>query len=636
MKRSFLAFLLLGMILVTSLSWLTAPQTQRAVAQTQPIPSLFQAPAADISTLQAQLKAQNWQAADAETRRILEVYVHPNGDLFSSPLATNIPPEVLQTLDRLWSEASGGRFGFSAQKAIWDQARAQHPNNTDTAAKAFGDRVGWTRPTRDPDNFVAPDWLTELELNYSLQAPVGHLPWAGISWERINNILTAQGCGSCSTDALYLQGERFNRHLPVLFNWLTTALEAPIPAVGSWERPRLAHTINIQGLYPNNTCPVYTLAQAISPDSTVLAVSSYSYERSCSGGPENSALALWNAQRGTRIVTLLRGRAIEGFSYSGQPQEPSSESDRIVGDVANAIAFTPDGRQVAAGLSNGTVRLWTTERGEAVRTLSGHRYAVRAIAISADGRTLASASADQTLKLWNLQTGQLLRTIALDPNDGIPLTLLISPDGQRLATATNRNTLQLWNAQTGQLVRTFVDEAVNLPPDMPIAFSPDGQKLATADIDYSIKLWNANTGARLITLKGHSQRVQHLAFSPDSQRLVSSQDKTAYLWNLQTNQSIRTFELVQSVGHPVQLNNLGYVAFSPDGKVLATSTLLQPPAQSEPIPQQGVTVWDPATGQPLVQIHNVAQFQFSPNSQVLVARGQAVQIWQPYSSRVGG
>ncbi|MBD0336262.1 MAG: GUN4 domain-containing protein, partial [Cyanobacteria bacterium Co-bin13] len=424
MKRSFLAFVLLGALLVTSLSWFTAPQTQRVMAQTLPIPSMYQAPAVNVSALEAQLKARNWQAADAETRRILEVYVHPNNDVFGSPLATNIPPEVLQAVDRLWSEASGGRFGFTAQKAIWDQVRAQNPDNTNTAAKAFGDRVGWTRSTPDPNNFVSPDWLTEPELNFSLQAPVGHLPWAGISWERINAMLTAQSCGSCTIDALYLQGERFSRYLPVLFNWLSTALDAPIPAAGSWQRPRMAHTVNLQGLYSNNNCPVYTQAQAISPDSTVLAVSSYSYERSCNAGSENSTLALWNVQRGNRIITLLRGRAIEGFSYPGQAQEPPSESDRIVGDVANAVAFTPDGRQVAAGLSNGTVRLWTTERGEVVRTLSGHRYAVRAIAISADGRTLASASADQTLKLWNLQTGQLLRTIALDPTDGIPLTVL--------------------------------------------------------------------------------------------------------------------------------------------------------------------------------------------------------------------
>jgi WD40 repeat protein len=593
-------------------------------AQTRPV---------DLSAVRSHLQARNWQAADEETRRVLQGFVHPNGDLFGHPLAANIPPEVLQTLDQLWLEASGGRFGFSVQQRIWEEVRAQNPSDTAIAAKAFGDRVGWTRPQRDPNNFVAPDWLTEPELNYSQTAPVGHLPWAGVDWERIESMITAQSCGSCTIDALYLQGERFGRYLPELFNWTVTALTQPLPAAGSWERPRLAHSINLRSLYSNPNCPVNTPASAVSPDGSVIAISSYSYERSCSSD-NNSTLALWNAQSGTRRITLLRGQATEAWNYSGTDQEPRGESDRIVGDVANAIAFTPDSRLVAAGLSNGTIRLWTTERGEAVRTLSGHRYAVRAIAISADGQVLASASSDQTIKLWNLQTGQLLRTITMDTSDGIVHTLVISPNGQRLATATHRNTVQLWDASSGQLVRTFVDEAINLPPQMPISFSPDSQRVATADTDNSIKLWNATTGVRLITLKGHNEPVQHLTFSPDGQRLASSDGKSARVWNLQTYETAHTLGLIQSAGHPIMPTNLGNIAFSRDGRVLAANALLLPLVQSEPIPQQGLALFDVATGRTLHHIHGVAQFQFSPDGQFIVARGQNMQVWQPYQSLV--
>lgn len=649
MNRSLFAFLLFGTTLVSSLGRFSTPSIQislaQTLAQTPPLSYLTQSAPVDFSTLRSQLRSQNWQAADAETRRILQTWVHPNGDVFSSPLASNIPPEILQTLDRLWIEASNGRFGFSVQRRIWEEAQSQHPNNTDTAAKAFGDRVGWTRPTPNPENFVSPDWLTEPELNYSKEAPAGHLPWAGIDWERIDAMLNAQSCGSCMIDAIYLQGERFNRYLPVLFNWLTTALESPLSRAGSWQQASLAYSIDLRTLYansnPNNSCPVNELAEAISPDSTILAISSYSYERSCGGNPNqnrnNSTLAIWNAQRGNRIVTLLRGQATESFSFTGQAQEPPTEANRIVGDVANAIAFTPDSRLIAAGLSNATVRLWTTDKGEAVRTFTGHQYAVRAIAISKDGQLLVSASADQTIKLWNLKTGQLLRTIRLNSSDGIAHTVLISPDGQRLATATQRNTLQLWNAQTGQIIRTFTQaatQAADRPPGLPIAFSPDGQILATADRDRSVKLWNAATGARMKTLSSHTEDIQHLAFSPDGTLLASTDAKNAHLWNLQTYQSVQSLDLVQSAGHPVMPNNLAEVSFSPDGKVLATSTLLLPLIQSEPIPQQGITLWEVATGHPLKQIHEVAQFQFSPNGQFFMANGQSVQIWQPYRSLI--
>ncbi|MBD2113891.1 GUN4 domain-containing protein [Leptolyngbya subtilissima] len=627
-----LAYLALGLVLATTLSW-PVNSLKAQVDPTAQQTNWAQAQAVDVEALRSHLAAQDWPAADAETRRILDPWIHPGGDILSRPLATNIPPEVLQTLDRLWVEASDGRFGFSVQRKIWAEVRAQNPEDSAVAAKAFGDRVGWTRPPgmEDP-TFIAGEWLTELEINPSLDAPVGHLPWAGVSWEQISKILSVESCGSCTIDAMYLQGERFNQHLPVLFNWVDTALDLPVPAVGSWQQPQLASSIDLKSLYPDSPCPIYTASSAISPNGAVIAIGSYSYERSCIRG--ESALALWNAERGNRIITLHRGPALEASAQGNPPQEPASQRTRIVGDVANAVAFTPDSQLVAAGMSYGVVRLWSATTGEPVRTFQGHRYAVRAIAISPDGKTLASASADQTLKLWNLQTGQLLRTISMNAADGMVHTLRFSPNGQRLATATDQNTLQLWDVTTGQQVRTLVNRATNRYPLLPLAFSPDGQVLATGDRDNSVKLWNATTGARQLTLTGHTEPVRHLAFSPDSQRLATSDGETARLWNRQTYETVHTLMLNQSVGHPIQPTNLGEVAFSPDGQTLATSTLLLPLVQSEPIPGQGITLWSVATGRSLAQLHDVGQFQFSPNGQFLMAQGQRVQLWHPYRGLV--
>ena len=177
-------------------------------------------------------------------------------------------------------------------------------------------------------------------------------------------------------------------------------------------------------------------------------------------------------------------------------------------------------------------------------------------------------------------------------------------------------------------MRTLVNKATNLYPPLPIVFSPDSQGVATADADNSVKLWNATTGSRIITLRGHAETVQHLAFSPDSQRLASSDSQTARLWNLQTYQPIHALDLIQSAGHPIMPDNLGYVSFSPNGQILATSSLLLPLVQSEPIPAQGLALWDANTGQVITHIHNVAQFQFSPNGQSLMANGQTIQIWE--------
>jgi WD40 repeat protein len=610
-----------------------------ACAQAQVAPPVQSGQAVDVSEVRSHLTAQNWAAADAETRRILDRWIHPGGDIVSTPLAANIPPEVLQTLDQLWVEASGGRFGFSVQQRIWAEVRAQHPSNAepnaDVVAKVFGDRVGWTRPSEMEDpTFIAGEWLTEREINPTLDAPVGHLPWAGVSWEQIWRMLSVQSCGSCTIDAMYVQGERFNQYLPLLYNRVE-ALDLTRPRVsqaGSWQRPELARTIDLKTLYPETQCPISPVSSAISPNGAVVAISSHSYAPGCST-PGESALALWNAQRGNRIITLRRGPAMAASAQGNPPQEPAGQDNRIVGEVANAIAFSPDSQFVAVGMSYGVVWLWSAITGDQVRIFQGHRHGVRAIAISPTGQTMASASADNTIKLWSLQTGQMLQTISMPAADGIVHTLSFSPNGQRLASATNHNTLQLWEVSTGQLVRTLVNRAGNDMAPLPLAFSPDGTTLATGDADNSLKFWNAATGARQLTLT-LPEPLRHLAYSPNGEWLATSDRTTTRIWNLATRQTVHFIPLNQTGWQPIQPTDVGQVAFSPDSQTLATSTLLPSLISSEPISHQGITLVAVATGQPLSQLHNVGPFQFSPRGDFLMIQGQMTRFWQPFSGRM--
>ncbi|MEP0934075.1 MULTISPECIES: GUN4 domain-containing protein [unclassified Leptolyngbya] len=583
------------------------------------------------ASLRRHLNTQNWQAADQETRRLLERWAQGNAPM-STPLVSNIPVDALQTLDQLWLEASNGRFGFSVQQRIWQEVSTQYPNDRAAAVRAFGRRVGWLRPAPDSNNFVSPDWFTEPELSNSLNAPMGHFPWAGVPWSQIQEMLNQQSCGSCMVDAMDLQGDRFYRYIPILYDRVKVALETPTqPGTQTWSSPELRFQIDLNSLYPSNRCPLQTVAQAISPNSQILAVSSYSYERACGGAANNSTLVLWNAQRGSRIITLVRGQAMESYAYRGQAQEPPTEQGQMVGDVANAIAFTPNSERIVAGMADGTVRIWSTATGQLERTLTGHRYAVRTIAISADGTQLVSASSDQTIKVWNLQTGQLSRTMTLGEGDGVVHTVKISPDGTRLAIATNRNELQLRNLSTGQLIRTFVEGTVPQPYGIPIAFSPDGRFLATSDTDNSVKVWNASTGARLITLQGHGTTVNGLAFSPDSQTLASSStDYSIRLWNMQNYQLLHTLNgAAGTIGG--QTESPSYLSFTADGRTLAASALLPfaHPVTREPLTLPGLTLWDVASGQSINQVQYATTFNFSPNGQFLLTNGHTLQVWQP-------
>ncbi|NJN49691.1 MAG: hypothetical protein HC805_07910 [Alkalinema sp. RL_2_19] len=182
---------------------------------------------AKLAPIQTQLDAKNWAAADRETRRIFD----PQSVDMRSQDLTRPTPEMIRAIDQAWLEASEGRFGLTVQLRVWKIAQNRHPKDQDKAIDTLRDWVGWklTQPRKEPD-VISSDWRNESELNYALRAPVGHLPWVGVSDAAVQDVAIpddGQSCGSCTIDAMALRSSRFYLHIPGHFARIEAALKSP-------------------------------------------------------------------------------------------------------------------------------------------------------------------------------------------------------------------------------------------------------------------------------------------------------------------------------------------------------------------------------------------------------------------------
>ena len=310
----------------------------------------------------------------------------------------------------------------------------------------------------------------------------------------------------------------------------------------------------------------------------------------------------------TTAVALTVGiYYFHGFTLSAtesQWLQKMSLSKTLAGDstFVNPVAITPDGKTLASGGEDGTIRLWDLQTGKLKNTFKGHTSAVYVLVFSPDGQTLASGSADESIKLWDLNTGKIIHTlsgrskgisaITITPDSQtlisgdrigrikfwnltngerinsftghkiLVTSLAMTPDGQTVVSSSQDNTIKLWDVKTGQLIRTLTDSDSH--HFFSVAISPNGQQIASGSWDGGIRLWDVKTGKLTQTLKTDSAPIDAVVFKPNGQTLVSgSADGSIRMWDLKTNKLRRTLS-----GHSEAVNRM---VMTPDGEMLVSS-----------------------------------------------------------------
>ncbi|MER6958177.1 hypothetical protein [Streptomyces sp. NPDC000618] len=273
-----------------------------------------------------------------------------------------------------------------------------------------------------------------------------------------------------------------------------------------------------------------------------------------------------------------------------------------------AVAFRPDGRTLATGDNDGTMRLWDTRAGRIRKNLPGDKINLPAV-FSPDGRTMAVSRSDGRVELLDTNTG---RTRIQLKQTSFATLLAFSPDGRTLATSSVIRRVELWDTATGH-IRTRLAEQTNDVSSL--AFGPDGRTLAIGGFDGEVKLRDTTTGRLRGSLPGHTTSVDRLAFSPDGRILAtSSSDGGVQLWDAKAGR------LRKGLAEYTAL--VTSMVFTPDGRALATGSS-----------DGGVQLWETDTGRLRRSLPGhigpVLSLAFNPDGRTLATGGadRTVRLW---------
>jgi WD40 repeat protein len=333
------------------------------------------------------------------------------------------------------------------------------------------------------------------------------------------------------------------------------------------------------------------------------------------------------SRRPAGIVYLV----VSCLGLASPPSSMAQHELRIIRSRAcDALGMSPDGKSLAAADSYGSVRIYDVASGRQLRYFqkpgpaASVAFSPDGILLAVGGYTVSGGYAD--LRLLDATTMQEIRRFDFQNYNDAVTSVAFSPDGRRVAVGTIGWMVMVWDVNSGKRTLRFQGTC----PVLSVAFSPDGKGVAYGSTSSNFDLVDLATGRasaslneRTTAVRGqrHENSIHGVAFSPDGKLLATcSADKSIRLWSVDTGKTV-----ARCLGHSTEVNA---VAFSPDGKLLASGG------------EDGtVRLWDPLTGKEgsggMRHPSAVRAVLFSPDGQTLVtgASDGTIKFWERPAQR---
>ncbi len=323
-------------------------------------------------------------------------------------------------------------------------------------------------------------------------------------------------------------------------------------------------------------------------------------------GDARGAIKLWDSESGRQLRTI-EGHPRIKVGADEQPF-PAKSKDWLIsffetikgaGNTVHSLEFSPDGKTLASGSTDKTIRIWDIATGHQEKVFL-QPMRVWLIAFNQDGKLMLSIGEDGSYRYWDVEReaeikdnppplssfrlpwqspgGRLTASYSekdkiikltdsatrtqelLQGHDAGVRRAVFSPDGSTLASCGWDRTIRLWDTAGQKLPKVLSGHTAFVSS---LAFSLDGKRLASAGADLTVRLWDVESGKQLKTLRGYGDSVDPFAFGKDNKILLTATDNIMHVWDIEQGQKFD--------GTPVHTGYVNLVVFSDDKRVVATS-----------------------------------------------------------------